>query len=307
MEEEGAAVHKAASSFSTQPTELFELITAEKARLFFTGIGKAGIVAQKLAAIGASLGLQTFFLDPLNALHGDSGVCIASDILIVISRSGTGHELATLLELAKTKNISSIVISCKQGSLLSLCTIPVIVPCEHEADEYNLVPTNSSAVLTAFGDGLLLALATHKGFQVETFARHHPAGSLGKRLMKTAQETMLPLENLPIVDEEESLTNVLLVMHHCQKGIAIVINKLHEVIGVITNETLRELHEKKIHLQVPCAKEIVHKNYIQTSSTASVTELFSLMKKANTPWILITENNKIKGLVEFKTLIGKSL
>lgn len=306
MEEEGAAIHKAASSFSTHPTELVKLLTTEKARLFFTGIGKAGIVARKLAAIGASLGLQTFFLDPLNALHGDSGVCNEGDILMVISRSGTGPELATLLGLARTKKISSVVISCKQGPLLNLCTIPVIVPCDNEADEYNLVPTNSSAVLTAFGDGLLLALATHKGFHVETFARHHPAGSLGKRLMATAEEIMLPLEHLPLINEHESLTNVLLVMHHFQKGLAIVINKIHEVVGVVTSDTLRELHDKKNHLHDPSAAEIAHKTYIQAPTTTSVTELFSHMKHADIPWILITEENRIKGLIEFKTLIGKN-
>lgn len=306
MEKEGAAIQRAASLLSDSVHHLEKLLTSIHGRIFFTGIGKAGIVARKLSAVGASLGLQTFFLDPLNALHGDSGVCIEGDVLILISRSASGPELASLISLVEKKNVLSVVLSCKEGSLSNLSTHSVVIPCNHEADEYNVVPTNSSAVLTAFGDGLLLALAAHKGFHIHTFAQHHPAGALGKRLNARIEEVMIQSSELALSQEDEPLINLLLAMHHHQRSVGVVVNKNHHVVGVVTPELLRELHLTKEPVHTFTAAQIAHQHYPTISASTSLADLFVIMKRDNIQWMLVTENNQLKGLVELKALLGTS-
>lgn len=305
MEEEGAAIQQAASLLSDSVLHLAKLLISSPGRTFFTGIGKSGIVARKLSTIGASLGLQTFFLDPLNALHGDSGVCLESDILIIVSRSAAGTELASLITLAHSKKVYSVVISCKMGPLSAMSTHNVVVPCTHEADEYNVVPTNSSAVLTAFGDGLLLALAAHKGFHVETFAQHHPGGSLGKRLTARLEEVMVPASELPQIREEEPLANLLLSMHYHQRSLGVVISTQKEVTGVITSETLRELYAKKESMSGMNANYLSNPNYPAIPLNTPLPDVFATMKTHAIPWMLVIENNHLKGLVELKTLLGR--
>lgn len=162
--------------------EQFILFLGTEKKLYFTGIGKSGHVARLLAASYASLGVSSFYLDPLDCVHGDSGTLRSGDRLVIISKSCSGSELLQLALLARNKHILLDVWAGRAGELMGHVDHTVLLPDVHEADEHDIIPTSSILVFLSFGHGVLLAHAESSGFSIGDFTASHPGGKLGMSL-----------------------------------------------------------------------------------------------------------------------------
>lgn len=207
-------------------------------KVIITGVGKSGHVGEKMAATLASLGTPSFFLDPLDAYHGDLGMVSAGDIVIAISYSGTTDELLRIVPLLIERNIPIIGISGNPDSLLaqySACHLNIKV--DHEADPLNLAPTSSTTTTMVMGDALACALVQLRQFKPSDFAQFHPGGALGRKLLSTVKNSMVR-DNLPIVSLNDKVSDTIIAISHNKQGIAVVIEQ-NKIKGVVTDGDVR--------------------------------------------------------------------
>ena len=220
------------------------LIFECKGKVIVTGVGKSGHCGSKIAATLASTGTPSFFLNPLDAYHGDLGMIAHGDVVMAISYSGGTDELLRFIPLLIERDIPIIGMSGNPDSLLSrysACHLNIRV--EHEADPLNLAPTSSTTVTLAMGDALACALVNMRRFKAEDFARFHPGGSLGKRLLSRVRDFMMA-DNLPIVCPDDKLGDAIIVMTHGKKGQVIALDNEKHVVGIITDGDLRRAMQK---------------------------------------------------------------
>ena len=209
-----------------------------KGKLIVTGVGKSGHVGQKIAATLASLGTPAFFLNPLDAYHGDLGMLSSDDILLAISYSGYTDELLRILPPVIERKIPIIAISSNPHSLLgknSICHLTVKV--DHEADPLNLAPTSSTTATMAMGDALACALVRVRDFKDSDFARFHPGGSLGRRLLTKVKDVMRK-DSLPIISGEMNIADSLLTISNGKLGLALVMRE-NNMEGIVSDGDIR--------------------------------------------------------------------
>ena len=214
MQEEAAAIAAAADRLSSDQVEhtltLLERCADRKAKLVITGVGKSGIVARKIAATFSSIGLMALYLNPLDALHGDLGVVAADDICLLLSNSGETAELLEVLPHLKRRGASRIALVGKADSSLALGSDVVLeASVDREVCPLNLAPTASTAVAMAIGDALAAVWMERRDISPADFAINHPAGSLGKQLTMTVADLMVPTSQLPALDPDTPLPEVI--------------------------------------------------------------------------------------------------
>ena len=215
-----------------------DLICNCKGKVIVTGVGKSGHIGSKIAATLASTGTPAFFLNPLDAYHGDLGMLSEDDIVLAISYSGATEELLRFLPLIQAKKIRIIGISGNDESLLARCSdIHLNVAVAHEADPLNLIPTASTTATLALGDALACALVEAKHFQPTDFAKLHPGGDLGRKLLAKVEDVMFT-ENLPFVGPEMPLSEAIEIVTKGTLGIGIVVEN-EELVGIITDGDIR--------------------------------------------------------------------
>lgn len=215
-----------------------------KGKLIVTGVGKSGHVGQKIAATLASLGTPAFFLNPLDAYHGDLGMLSSEDVLLAISYSGNTDELLRILPPVIERNIPIIAISSNPQSLLgknAACHLTVKV--DHEADPLNLAPTSSTTATMAMGDALACALVHVRNFKDADFARFHPGGALGKKLLTKVRDIMVNQIHQPILYEENTVKDALTIISAGHLGVGVVL-KNHNISGIVTSGDIRRAIEK---------------------------------------------------------------
>ncbi|MCF0209465.1 MAG: KpsF/GutQ family sugar-phosphate isomerase [Bacteroidaceae bacterium] len=220
-----------------------ELICHSKGRFIITGVGKSGHIGAKIAATLASTGTPSFFVNPLDAFHGDLGMFTSNDVVMAISKSGYTDELLRFIPLLQDRNIPIIAMTGNPDSLLArhaTCHLNVFV--EREACPLNLAPTSSTTAALAMGDAIACALMEVRKFKAEDFALFHPGGSLGKRLLMKVKDVMSG-EPLPIVSPETMLSDAILTMTGGKKGMVVVIES-GRVVGIITDGDLRRTIQK---------------------------------------------------------------
>ena len=219
------------------------LIYNSKGRFIITGVGKSGHIGAKIAATLASTGTPSFFVNPLDAFHGDLGMFTSDDVVMAISKSGYTDELLRFIPLLQDRNIPIIGMTGDPDSLLakhSTCHLNVYV--EREACPLNLAPTSSTTAALAMGDAIACALMEVRKFKAEDFALFHPGGALGKRLLMKVKDVM-SREPLPIVSSETMLSDAILVMTEGKKGMVVAIDS-ERVVGIITDGDLRRTIQK---------------------------------------------------------------
>ncbi|KAF3338947.1 putative arabinose 5-phosphate isomerase [Carex littledalei] len=209
--------------------------------VFFTGIGKSGIVAQKLAQTLASIGLsRASFLSPVDALHGDIGAIFEGDIIILISKSGASEELLSLVPCAKAKGAVLISLTSVEGNPLSkLCDVNVHLPIQGEICPFNLAPVTSAAVQMVFGDTIVAAVMAARNVGRDQYAKNHPAGKIGKSLIFKVKDVMKRKEELPICKEGDMIMDQLSELTSKGCGCLLVIDDLYRLIGTFTDGDLR--------------------------------------------------------------------
>jgi arabinose-5-phosphate isomerase len=277
-------------------------------RVVVTGMGKSGIIAQKIAATLSSTGSPALFLHPAEAVHGDLGVLMAGDVVIALSSSGETEEILRLLATVKRKGDALITFCCNlQSTLAQASDVALDCSVEREACGLNLVPTASTTAMLALGDALAVAVSLRKGFRAEDFAELHPGGKLGKQLAKV-RELMHSGDQIPAVTPFTPMADVIFEMSSKKLGITTV-QKDGRLCGVISDGDLRRLLEREGGAALSkTASEAMnpHPRTIASSELAA-RALAILEERKITSLVVIDADGKVEGIVHLHDLWGVEL
>lgn len=274
-----------------------------KGKVIVTGVGKSGHVGSKIAATLASTGTPSFYLNPLDAFHGDLGMIATGDVLMAISYSGNTDELLRFIPFILDRNIPIIGISGNPDSLLakySTCHLNTSV--KKEADPLNLAPTSSTTAALAIGDALACALVKVREFKDTDFARFHPGGSLGKRLLCRVSDLMDTAElNTWIVSPHDMLSDIIIRISQGKKGLVVAIDNEQQVTGIITDGDVRRAMQKHreafFSLRV---EDIMSRNPKKISLDAKVSEAADLMLKNSIHALIVLDReNHFCGIIDY--------
>src|SRR6478735_8003304 len=224
-----------------------ELIASAKGRVIVSGTGKSGLIGRKIAATLTSTGTPAAFLHPADSVHGDLGIVDESDVAILISKSGESAEVLGLLDHLKRLGVFTIALTGNAKSALARHSdVALDGWVKEEACPHDLAPTTSTTVALALGDALAIALLEEKGFDADDFARLHPGGTIGKRLLTRVSDVMIT-DNLPTLPETATMREAVVQLAE-RRGIAVVTDGKGEVAGVITTGDLSRLmeHEENV-------------------------------------------------------------
>ena len=277
-------------------------------RVVVTGMGKSGIVAQKIAATLSSTGSPALFLHPAEAVHGDLGVLMPGDAVIALSASGETEEILRLLATLKRKGDALVSFCCNLNSTLAQAS-DVALDCsvEREACGLNLAPTASTTAMLALGDALAIAVSLRKGFKADDFAELHPGGKLGKQLAKV-RDLMHTGEDVPVVAPSTPMTDVIFEMSSKKLGITTVQEK-GLLRGVISDGDLRRLLEREGGAALSkTAGEAMHANpRTIAADELAATALSILEERKITSLVVVDQAGKIEGIVHLHDLWGVEL
>ena len=270
-----------------------EQIVRCQSKVILCGVGKSGLIANKIAATLSSVGTPSFYLSASDSSHGDLGSISKKDVLILISNSGETNELKNIIQYANRNKILLIGIVSKKDSLLHRSSdIKLLIPKVIEAG--NIIPTSSTTAQLALGDALAIASMKQKRFNKNDFKKIHPAGSLGIQL-KTVEDIMLRDKAIPFVNENMKMREALKVLNSKKLGFLLVINNKKLTKGIITDGEIRRLSQKKISLQSVTVNRIMTKNPIGIDKDQLVAKALSLMNtKKITSLCVYSKKNKLK-------------
>ena len=224
---------------------IFQKLRERTGLIFLTGIGKSGFVAQKVASTMTSTGTRAFFLDPVNAMHGDIGIISKDDILLMISKSGESDELLQMVPVLRNKGAYSIaIVNNGKSRLAKACDIFVELPMSKELCPFDLVPTTSAVTQLLFGDVLAVALLREKNFSLDEYAMNHPAGKIGKRLTLKVNDLMLKDSAIPLCRPLDKLFNTLVELSNKKCGCVLITDEEKRLQGIFTDGDLRRALQK---------------------------------------------------------------
>jgi arabinose-5-phosphate isomerase len=247
-----------------------QMIASSAGRVIVAGMGKSGLIGRKIAATLTSTGTPAAFLHPVESAHGDLGIVGKDDVAILLSKSGESDELIVLLEQLQGLGVKTIAITGESGSALAdLCDVTLDAWVREEACPHDLAPTTSTTAALALGDALAVALLEHKGFRREDFARLHPGGALGRRLVTRVDQVMLA-DPLPVLPPGAPLRRAVVVLAE-QRGIVVVADEDRKVHGVLTAGDLTRLMEHETDVM----SEPVERIMTRTPRSARLGELAS--------------------------------
>jgi arabinose-5-phosphate isomerase len=242
---EAAAVTALAERLGPEFAAAVALILDCRGRVIVSGIGKSGHIARKIAATMASTGTPAYFVHAAEAVHGDLGMITRDDVLIALSNSGENEELLTIVPLVKRQGGRLIAVTGNDASSLAReADIHLDARVDEEACPLNLAPTASTTAALALGDALAVALLDARGFGAEDFARSHPGGALGRRLLTHVRDVMRPTAEVPKVSHGASLPEALLAMTRGGMGMVAVLDDAQRLLGIFTDGDLRRAMEK---------------------------------------------------------------
>jgi arabinose-5-phosphate isomerase len=235
-----------------------ELLLRCEGRVVVTGMGKSGHIGSKIAATLASTGTPSFFLHPAEAIHGDIGMITAKDVVLALSNSGETDELLTILPVIKRLDVPLVALTGKAASTLArYATVTLDVSVPAEACPLNLAPTASTTATLAMGDALAVAVLEARGFTEEDFARSHPGGSLGRRLLLHVDEVMRRGDDLPAVGPDTPLSAGLLEMSRKGLGMTTIVDDARRVIGVFTDGDLRRALDRQLDVHATRMRDVM--------------------------------------------------
>jgi len=284
--------------------EAVELLYNCKGRAIVSGIGKSGIVGRKLAATLTSTGTPAIFIHPVDFLHGDMGLVAPEDVFIALSKSGETGEVERMLHLCKRLGVKVITVTGeKNSSLARLSEVVLDVGVPQEACPHNLTPTASATAAMVMGDALAIALLVRRDFRPEDFARFHPAGFLGRRLLLRVEELMLTGNNVGTVINRATMKEVLLELVG-KRGICAVLGDKGELTGVITDGDFKRLLQKTRDFMEIKAIDVMNKNpksIRQDELCVSAVKMMESYSIISMP--VVDENKRIVGMVHLHDLM----
>ena len=311
LEQEAKAIEALKSRLDEPFMRAVELIRACKGKIVVTGVGKSGHIGSKIAATLASTGTPAFFLNPLDAYHGDLGMLGEDDLVLAISYSGATEELVRFLPIIQAKHIPIIGMSGNAKSLLARYSdVHLDISVDKEADPLNLVPTASTTATLALGDALACALVEANHFQPTDFAKLHPGGDLGRRLLAKVEDVMFT-ENLPFLTPEMPMGEAIEIVTNGKLGVGIVVESresgVKSLAGIITDGDIRRAMQRleQAFFTTPVA-EIMSRNPKTISKEAKIVEAGEKMNHHSIHNLVVLDNTSgVCGIIDsFSCLPG---
>jgi arabinose-5-phosphate isomerase len=293
------------SRLDSRFSQAVEMMLNVKGRVVVTGMGKSGHIGSKIAATLASTGTPAMFVHPGEASHGDLGMIKAVDVVLAISNSGESDELVSILPVLKRQGVPLIAMTGGMNSALAKHAHVVLdSSVDKEACPLNLAPTASTTAQLALGDALAVALLDARGFKAEDFARSHPGGSLGRRLLTHVEDVMRKGDQVPYVLPDASFTDLMREMSQKGLGASAIVDEHHKILGVFTDGDLRRLIEKGVDLRALHAKEVMHVNPRTVQHDALAVEAAELMEQFQiTSVLVVNESGALCGALNSNDLM----
>lgn len=279
LETEGRVLLNAAERVPESVVKASEIILNHSGKVVICGLGKSGLIGQKIVATLCSTGTQAVFLHAAEALHGDLGIYAPGDTTILISKSGSTEEHLRLIPILKEFKSPLIgIIGNMKSPLVNLVDVVLDASVEREADPLGVVPTSSTTLTLAIGDALAAVLMTHREFNHEDFARFHPGGDLGRKLRLTVNNIMQPYQNVATVSKEDRLRDVVIQMTEKPHGAALVVNTDHQLVGIITDGDLRRCLVANGDIYQLTVGEVMTANPVSIHVEAPLNDAITLME-----------------------------
>ena len=261
-----------------------EAICNCEGKVILMGMGKSGIIAQKISSTMSSTGTPSIFLHPAEGMHGDLGIVAAQDIVIAIGKSGESDELKTILPQLKKMGVKIIAITANGDSELArLSDIVLDIGDAREACPFNLATTSSTTATLVVGDAIAITLMKMKEFKVENFAFFHPGGRLGKRLTLTVEDIMLSKDNNPVINVNDTIKNMILIISEKHAGAASVVDDSGRLLGLVTDYDIRKHLEKEENIFLIKISEIMNPNPAYIQHDAKAFDALKLMQERTKP------------------------
>lgn len=283
-----------------------DIVLACKGRMVVTGMGKSGHIGRKLAATFASTGTPAFFVHPGEAGHGDLGMITENDVVLALSNSGETAEISMIIPVIKRQGVPLLSITGRPESTLAReSDVHLNAAVSEEACPLGLAPTSSTTAALAMGDALAVALLDARGFTADDFARSHPAGSLGRRLLLHVGDVMRKDEgSLPTVKPDTCIKDALVEISRGGLGITVVVNDENQVQGVFTDGDLRRTLDHQLDIHNTPVSETMTANCKTTSSKFLAVQALKTMEDFEISALpVVAENNQLEGIITMHLLL----
>ena len=292
FEIEAAAVLGLAGRVGPEFAQAVQLMLACRGRVVVMGMGKSGHIGRKIAATLASTGTPAMFVHPGEASHGDLGMVTDADVVLAISNSGESSELTSLLPVLSRQGVPLVAITGGlQSALARQALVTLDSSVEQEACPLNLAPTASTTAQLALGDALAVALLDARGFREDDFARSHPGGALGRKLLTHVSDVMRSGDGVPQVSLDTSFTDLMREMSVKGLGASAVVDGERRVLGIFTDGDLRRLVEKGVDLRNALAGDVMHTKPRTVRSGALAVEAVALMERYQITSVLVVDDH----------------
>lgn len=290
---ESRAVDQLRSRLDGEFAAACRLCIATPGRVVVTGMGKSGHISGKIAATLASTGTPAFFMHPAEAGHGDLGMITNQDLLLAVSYSGETEEIVTILPLVKRMGARLVSITGNSDSTLAKAADAHLnVAVTEEACPLNLAPTASTTATLAMGDALAVALLKHRGFTAEDFARSHPSGSLGKRLLLRVSDVMRSDDEIPMVRPDVRLRDGLMEMTQKGLGMTAVVDENQRILGIFTDGDLRRALDDGVDVHTTKMSNVMHTECKTTTANVLAAEAVHVLDENKITSLLVVDEDK---------------
>jgi arabinose-5-phosphate isomerase len=306
IESESNSIAKLADLLTDDFLKAVEIIFNSKGRLVVTGIGKSAIIAQKIVATMNSTGTPSLFLHASEAIHGDLGMVQPDDVVICISKSGNSPEIKVLVPILKQFGNSLIAITGNTTSFLAKGADFILdTTVDNESCPNNLAPTNSTTAQLVMGDALAVCLMELSNFKATDFAKYHPGGALGKKLLLRVGD-MLDQSRQPEVAPDTNIKKVIFEISEKRLGVTAVIEN-NKVIGIITDGDIRRMLNNNDTFAHLTAKDIMTRNPKTISLTSMVTDALNILEDFSITQLIVTDQEEYKGVLHLHDILKEGI
>ncbi len=287
------------------------IILAKAERIVVTGIGKSGIIGQKIAATLASIGKHSYFMHSVDALHGDIGIIQKNDVVILLSKSGSTDEIIRLLPYIKTRSAFTIALVSDKDSYLAVNSdICLYLPVESEACPLNIVPTNSTTAALAMGDALSVAIMKINKISIFDFSMQHPLGQIGRNITIKVQDIMHCGNKIPVIFSGMKFKDALIEMTNKKLGCVCICNKHNKLKGIITDGDVRRILQKNDNITNLYADEVMTKSPTTISKDIFLGEALSIMSNRESQISVlpvIEDNGTLIGVIRVHDIVRSGI
>ncbi len=295
-----------------QTQAVLDLCLQTRGLLILTGVGKSGIIAEKIAMTFVSTGTKALYLPPTNALHGDMGIISQDDTVIFLSKSGESEELLSMIPFLQKRGAKIIALVSNPQSRLALHADAVMVlPVEKELCPFDLAPTISTEVQLLFGDVLAIALMKSKGFTLAAYGENHPSGTIGKKATIKVEDIMVKKEELPLCSPAEKLQDILEEFSNKRLGCILAIDDLGHLQGIYTDGDLRRsLQVLGSDVMQKTVGDLMNSSPLSTTRDELAWEALKRMRREPKRWITalpVLEEGRLVGLVRMHDIVNKGI